>query len=126
MQLSHILGGSHNTVHGKEFPMHSVILEADDGKVFVCANFKQPWKEPLKVYCYIPEEKKWVITFLKYEYKELMWDHYRKLKRKHCSHHKKHIKSSSKKTKGTQKVKIPSSVIWSMKHPFQGGGVSPR
>ena len=80
MKLSRTLGGCCNTVHGKEFPMNSVILHLDNGTDFVCTNFKQSRKKPLQVYCYI--EKKWVITFLKGNYKEIMWDYYRKCGRK--------------------------------------------
>ena len=81
MKLSRTLGGCCNTVHGKEFPMNSVILHIDNGTDFVCTNFKQSRKKPLQVYCYI--EKKWVITFLKGNYKEIMWDYYRKCERKY-------------------------------------------
>ena len=34
--------------------------------------------------------------------------------------------ASTKKTKGTKPVKVPSSVSWAASHPFQGDGVSPR
>ena len=83
MQLSRTLGGCNNTVHGKEFPMNSVILHLENGTDFVCTNFRQSRKNPLRVYCYTTTEKKWVITLLKGNYKEIMWDYNRKCERKH-------------------------------------------
>ena len=82
MKLSRILGGCCNMVCGKEFPMNSVVLELDNGMKLVCTNFHQSRKEPLKVYCYISTEKKWVMTFLNEELKNIMWDYYRKCERK--------------------------------------------
>ena len=82
MQLSRTLGGCNNTVHGKEFPMNSVILHLDNGTDLVCTNFRQSRKDPLQVYCYIPMEKKWVITLLRDDYKEIMWNYHRKCERK--------------------------------------------
>lgn len=87
MKLSHILGGCCSILHGKEFPMNSVVLRLDNGIVFVCTNFKQSRKNPLKVYCYIPEEKKWAITFLKHKYKNIMWDYHRKNQKKKSKSH---------------------------------------
>jgi hypothetical protein len=83
MKLSRTLGGCCNLVYGKEFPMNSVILQLDNGMELVCTNFCQSRKLPLHVYCYIPTEKKWVLTILDGEYKEIMWKYYRKCKRKH-------------------------------------------
>ena len=80
MKLSRTLGGCCNTVYGKEFPMNSIVLYLDNGTVLVCTNFKQSRKKPLQVYCYT--EKKWITTFLKGNYKEIMWDYYRRCERK--------------------------------------------
>jgi hypothetical protein len=82
MKLSRTLGGCCNLVHGKEFPMNSVILQIDNGIEFICTNFKQSRKLPLEVYCYNPAEKKWTTSILKGNYKEIMWDYYRKCERK--------------------------------------------
>lgn len=76
MKLSHTLGGSCSRVHGKEFPMNSVVLELERA-TFVCTNFHQSRKKPLRVFCYIHNEK-WVITFLNNELKDTMWTYYRK------------------------------------------------
>lgn len=81
MKLSRTLGGCCNTVNGKEFPMNSIVLHLDNGIDFVCTNFHQSRKKPLQVYCYIKE--KWVITFLKGNYKDIIWDYYRKCERKY-------------------------------------------
>lgn len=83
MQLSRTLGGCCNIVHGREFPTNTIILRLDNGTELVCTNFRQSRKKPLQVYCYIPTEKKWVVTSLKGNYKEIMWDYYRKCERKH-------------------------------------------
>lgn len=82
MKLSRTLGGCCNFVHGREFPMNSVILQLDNGTGLVCTNFKQSRKLPLQVYCYLPTEKKWTIMLLKGECKEIMWDYYRKCEHK--------------------------------------------
>lgn len=82
MKLSQVLGGCCNAVHGKEFPMNSIVMDLEN-VTFVCTDFRQSRKKPLQVYCYILAEKKWVITFLKGNYKNIMCDYYRKCERKH-------------------------------------------
>lgn len=126
MQLYHLLGGCDKILHGREFPKDTVVLKLDNGMELVCCNFHHSRKEKLELYVWIPVEKKWVKTYEKNEYTEMMWEHYRKVKRKQQTYQKKHVKSSAKKTKGTKLVKVPNSVSWAMAHPFQGGGVSPR
>ena len=56
-----------------------------------------------------------------------MYDYFRKNKNKiepkkipKKHHHTKENKHGSKR------ITIPKSVRWSMEHPFQGGGISPR
>lgn len=82
MKLSHVLGGCCNMVYGKEFPINSVVLSLENGRTFVCTNFKQSRKIPLRVYCYIPSKNIWSITYLDKELKESMWDYHRKFRRK--------------------------------------------
>ena len=106
MQLSRTLGGCCDIIHGKEFPMNSVVLRLDNGITLICTNFHQSRKKPLKVHCYIIAEKKWGFAFLKGEYKEVMWDYYRKCEHKNkqksfkgnytslMRHDRKHKKSS--------------------------------
>lgn len=63
------------------------------------------------------------------KYTEMIWDYYRRNKKKLTSkplYKKKPVEKSKKNNKGMSPVKIPDSVRWSMTHPLQGGGVSPR
>lgn len=83
MKLSRTLGGSCNTVHGKEFPMNSIIFTSDNGTQLVCSDFRQSRKQELRLYVWLPAEKKWVITHAKNEYTEMIWDYYRKYEHKH-------------------------------------------
>lgn len=64
---------------------------------------------------------------MKNEYTELMWNYYKKNKKKIKPkiRQKKHYVHEANK-KGTKPVAIPDSVRWAAKHPYQGGGVSPR
>ena len=87
MKLSRILGGCCSILHGREFPMNSIILHLDNGVDFVCTDFRQSRKTPLQVYCYT--ENKWVIKYLKGNYKEIMWDYHRK-----CEHKSKAYKGN--------------------------------
>lgn len=84
MKIYHTLGGCDTFVHGKEFPMGTIVLELDTKVTLVCKpnNFHQSRKLPLQVYCYIPSEKKWVISTVKGSYKEAMWKHYREIEHK--------------------------------------------
>lgn len=82
MQLSRTLGGCSNFIHGREFPMHSIVMQLNNGTELVCTNFRHSRKLPLELFCYIPTEKKWVRTYAKNEYTEMMWDYYRKCERK--------------------------------------------
>lgn len=126
MQLSRTLGGCCDIIHGKEFPMNSIILTADNGTQLVCTNFHQSRKQKLKLYVWLPIDKKWVVTYAKNEYTEMMWAYYRKCEHKSRNHYKKHTKRTKNKSGSVKTVTIPKSVVWSMQHPFQGGGVSPR
>lgn len=80
MNLSHTLGGCANIVHGKEFPMNSVILKLDNGIELVCASFQQSRKKPIIIFVYLPNEKKWKKVCTKNAYTEMMWDYYKKNK----------------------------------------------
>lgn len=126
MKITHTLGGSDNTVHGRNFPKDSIIMQLDNGLELVCCDFHHSRENPLELFCYILAEKKWIKTYAKNEYTEMMWDYYRKISRKNKTRGKKHRKSSIKKSKGTRVRKIPNSVSWAAAHPYQGGGVSPR
>lgn len=82
MKLSHVLGGCCNMVYDKEFPINSVILRLENGTTFVCTSFRQSRKIPLRVYCYMPLQQKWKITFLDQKLKHAMWDYHRQHERK--------------------------------------------
>lgn len=82
MQLSRTLGGANNFIHGMEISMNSIILTVDDGTQLVCTNFHQSRKQKLKLYVWLPLEKKWVVTYAKNEYTEKMWAYYRKCEHK--------------------------------------------
>ena len=72
-------------------------------------------------------KKTWVQGEMKNKYTDLMWDYYKKNEEKINPKRifKKHYQHKKNKH-GTKRVTVPKSVQWSMKHPFQGGGVSPR
>lgn len=69
-------------LHDKEFPMNSIILELDNKYVLISSDFHHKRKYKLKVYVWLPNEKKWVYTYAKDQYTEMMWNYYRKHKQK--------------------------------------------
>jgi hypothetical protein len=127
VRIYQTLGGGY-LIHGREFPMGTVVLQLDNGVELYCSNFNTPRKYDLQVLVYIPHEKKWLRCMMKNEYTEQMWQYYRKCSRKKRSHYnsKKKHQSNNKKVNGSKRVKVPDSVRWAMQHPFQGGGCSPR
>lgn len=128
MKIYHTLGGSY-FVHGREFPIGTVVLELDDGINVACCRFNTPRNEDLAVWVYIPGKIKWQRCMLKNQYTEMLWDYYRKNKKKIIPKHismKTHKKIKEKKNKGTKPKVIPKSVKWAATHPYQGGRVSPR
>lgn len=50
--------------------MNSIILSSENGTQLVCINFHQSCKQKLKLYVWLPIDKKWVITYTKNEYTE--------------------------------------------------------
>ena len=69
-------------LHNKEFAMNSIIMELDNKCILVSADFHHKRKYTLKVYVWLPDEKKWVYTYVKNQYTEMMWDYYRKHQQK--------------------------------------------
>lgn len=130
MKLSHTLGGQY-LIHGKEFPIHTIILYLDNGIEMYCQKsaFKKRNKK-LPILIYSPDKKTWFRCKIKNEYTDLMWEYYYKHKHKFNPQKKKYYKHRSSKkgagASGTKPVTIPPSVKWAAEHPFQGGGVSPR
>lgn len=127
MKLYHTLGGQY-LIHGKEFPKGTIVLCLDNGVELYCykSNFYNTTKK-LLISIYNQKEKIWYRCKMKNEYTDIMYDYFRKNKNKiepkkiPKKHH--HTKEN---THGTKRVTIPKSVRWSMEHPFQGGGISPR
>ena len=67
-------------LHGKQFPVGTVILRLDNKTEFAISDFHfQNGK--LEVFCYKPF-RKWKRTFLRNEYTKIMYDYYYKGKRK--------------------------------------------
>ena len=81
MKITRTLGGCTNIIHGKEFRRNSIILYLNNGTELVCQDFCHSRKQKLELFCYITTENKWVKTYAKNEYTELMWDYYRKCER---------------------------------------------
>lgn len=114
MKITRVLGGSCNLIHGREFPMNSVVLQLDNGTELLCTNFRHSRKAELELFCYIPTEKKWVKTYAKNKYTELMWDYHRKRERESkkrngnysqmMKHSRKRKKSGGGKISHTQTV----------------------
>lgn len=65
-------------IHNKEFRMGSIILQLDNQIMLVCNNFNHSRKHDLELSVWLPTEKKWVRTYAKNRYTEMMWDYYRK------------------------------------------------
>ena len=96
--MYHTLGGSCSRVYGREFPMNSVVLDLEKA-TFVCTDFHQPRKKDLRVFCYIHNEKKWVITFLNNELKETLWMYYRRNIRKRSTKNYSYLMRHDRKKK---------------------------
>ena len=69
-------------IHNKEFRMGSIILQLDNKMIFVCNKFNHSRKQNLELTVWLPTENKWVRTYTKNEYTEMMWDYYRKHQQK--------------------------------------------
>jgi hypothetical protein len=127
MKLYHTVGGQY-LIHGKEFPKGTIVLNLDNGVELYCdkSNFYNT-RRKLLILIYSPKKKRWYRCKMKNEYTDLMYDYYKKNEKKINPKippkKKRHTKENNH---GTRPVSIPKNVRWSMEHPFQGGGVSPR
>lgn len=65
-------------LHEKEFPMGSIILTLDNKTQIVCNKFNHSRTKKLELHVWLPIERKWVITYAKNRYTEIMWDYYHK------------------------------------------------
>lgn len=69
-------------LHNKEFRMGSIILQLDNKMILVCNKFNHSRKYNLELTIWLPTENKWVRTYAKNEYTEMMWNYYRKHQQK--------------------------------------------
>ena len=77
----------HEVIKGKEIPMNSIVLRFDNKAILVCSKFNHSRKQNLELLVWLPTQKKWVRTYVKNEYTEMMWDYYRKHQKKHKKKH---------------------------------------
>ena len=91
MQIEKILM-PHEVIKGKEMPMNSIVLRLDNKAILVCSKFNHSRKQNLELLVWLPIQNKWVCTYAKNEYTEMMWDYYRKhqqkRKKKHINYEK--------------------------------------
>ena len=126
MNIYHTLGGQY-LIHGREFPINTVVLILDNGVELFCCNFNMTKDKKIIVTVYNPASKQWVKCKLRNNYTKVMWEYYKKNIKKR-NHTKKYKKNKTKRWKGTvaRCNKIPNSVQWAAMHPFHGGGMTPR
>ena len=111
MQISHTLGGCTNNIHGKYFPTNSVILRMDNGTILVCHDFRKTRNGSTQLFCYLPKEKKWVITYAKNKYTEMMLQYYKDT-----------IRKSNRKKQRCTKTNYSQMMCHERKKKSGGGG----
>ena len=91
MQIEKILM-PHEVIKGKEMPMNGIVLRLDNKAILVCSKFNHSRKQNLELLVWLPTQNKWVRTYVKNQYTEMMWDYYRnhqqKRKKKHINYEK--------------------------------------
>lgn len=70
-------------IHEKTFLKGNVVLYLDNNMILVSSDFNHKRTQKLQMFCYLPVDKKWVLTHDKNQYTELMWDCYRRNKVRH-------------------------------------------
>lgn len=63
-------------INNREFHMNSIVLTLDNKMILVCNDFNHSRKGKVKLTVWLPDEKKWVYTYAKNEYTEIMWDYF--------------------------------------------------
>ena len=106
MQIEKILM-PHEVIKGKEIPMNSIVLRLDNKSILVCSKFNHSRKQNLELLVWLPAQKKWVRTYAKNEYTEIMWDYYRKHQQKRKCGLSKEIKSNDENRKHRQPQVTP-------------------
>ena len=81
MQIGKILM-PHEVIKGKEMPMNGIVLRLDNKAILVCSKFNHSRKQNLELLVWLPTQNKWVRTYEKNEYTEMMWNYYRKHQQK--------------------------------------------
>lgn len=81
MQIEKILM-PHEVIKNREIPMNSIVLYLENNTILVCSNFNHSRKNKIELFAWLPAQKKWVKTYAKNEYTEIMWDYYRKHQKK--------------------------------------------
>jgi hypothetical protein len=90
MNIYHTLGGQY-LIHGREFPINTVVLILDNGVELFCCNFNMTKDKKIIVTVYNPASKQWVKCKLRNNYTKVMWEYYKKniKKRNHTKKYKK-------------------------------------
>ena len=86
MQIEKILM-PHELIKDRKIPMNSIVLRLDNKAILVCSKFNHSRKNKLELLVWLPTEKKWVRTYAKNKYTEMMWDYYRKHQQKRKKEH---------------------------------------
>lgn len=69
-------------IHNREFRSGNVILKLDNGVILATSDFAHKRTQKIELMCYLPSQKKWVKTYDKNALTELMWNCYRKHKKR--------------------------------------------
>lgn len=76
----------YETIKDKDIPMDSIVMYLNNKMILVCMNFNHSRKQNLELFAWLPLEDKWVKTYAKNKYTEIMWDYYRKHQQKRNKH----------------------------------------
>lgn len=101
MKIYHTYGGQY-PIKGRVFQIGTVVLELDNGIILCCGNFNIPRNQEMLVYIYFPNKKIWEKGYMKNKYTEMIWDYYRRNKKKLTSkplYKKKPVEKSKRTTK---------------------------
>lgn len=72
----------HEVIKGKEMSMNSIVLYLNNKAILVCSKFNHSRKHKLELLVWLPTQNKWMRTYAKNEYTEMMWNYYRKHQQK--------------------------------------------
>ena len=73
MRISHtMLHGE--VIHDREFRANSVVIRLNNRNVLVCQRFPRLKEDKVELYVWLASQNKWVRTFAKDNYTEIMWD----------------------------------------------------